>query len=177
MREAHNEHALEQVQMKPVIGTLLAEMRRRFVDAVRDVVEFRDDAVITIDRKSMLEVFTFLRDNSICPFPLCEDVFGIDQLRDINRFEVNYHFFSIHEKVRLHFKVMVDDESCSVPSITGIYPGADWYEREAFDMYGIGFEGHPDLRRAYMPEDFQYFPLRKDFPVMGIPGSLTLPKR
>jgi NADH-quinone oxidoreductase subunit C len=73
-------------------------------------------------------------------------------------------------------KVLLSESNLHVPSVTTVWPGANWPERETFDMFGIIFDGHPDLRRIYMPEEFEYYPLRKDFPLMGIPGSLTLPK-
>jgi NADH-quinone oxidoreductase subunit C len=163
--------------MKPVLENVIAQLRTAIGSAVEDVTEFRDDVVVTIARKHIVDAVLLLRDNTACPFPLCEDVFGIDQFRQPDRFEVNYHFFSVQHKVRIHFKIRVDEKTCEAPSITGVFPGADWYEREAFDMYGIVFTGHPDLRRAYMPEDYEYYPLRKDFPMMGVPGSIPLPKR
>ena len=104
-------------------------------------------------------------------------MFGIDAYTRKLRFEVNYHFYSLAKNVRLHFKVRVEEDDAVVPSITGVYPSAGWYEREAWDMIGVRFSGHPDLRRAYMPEDYEYHPLRKDYPLMGVPGSIPLPKR
>jgi NADH-quinone oxidoreductase subunit C len=80
-------------------------------------------------------------------------------------------------KFRLRFKVAVDESDLHVETVSGVWKAADWYERETYDMYGIKFANHPDLRRFYMPEEFEHYPLRKDFPVMGIPGSLTMPKK
>jgi NADH-quinone oxidoreductase subunit C len=74
-------------------------------------------------------------------------------------------------------KVILDTKNPETPSLVKIWNGVNWYEREAYDMVGINFTGHPDLRRIYMPEEFEYFPLRKDFPLMGIPGSIPLPKK
>ncbi|MGC8654556.1 MAG: NADH-quinone oxidoreductase subunit C, partial [Candidatus Kryptoniota bacterium] len=84
---------------------------------------------------------------------------------------------SLPNKYRIRLVVSVDGTKPVCPSITSVYPAANWAEREAFDMYGIVFEGHPDLRRMYMPEDFEYYPLRKEFPLMGIPGSIPLPPK
>ncbi|HOJ03599.1 MAG TPA: NADH-quinone oxidoreductase subunit C [Bacteroidota bacterium] len=163
--------------MNETLEQVIASLRERFGEAVEDVVEFRGDVVVTVARDSIVTVVEYLRDHPFCPFPLCEDVFGIDQFTRKKRFEVNYHFFSVLKKVRIHLKVRVDEDDASVPSITGVFPGAGWYEREAYDMIGVHFPGHKDLRRMYMTEDFEYHPLRKDFPLMGVPGSIPLPKR
>ena len=96
---------------------------------------------------------------------------------DPDRFEVVYHLYSLEHKRYVRLKVRVDEQDPVVPTVTGIWPGANWHERETFDMFGIRFAGHPDLRRLYMPEEFEYYPLRKDFPLMGIPDSLPLPRR
>jgi len=163
--------------MNPVIEKVLHTLRERLGDAVEEVREFRDDVIVVVDRSAIVEAVTWLRDNEECPFPLCEDVFALDAYERIKRFEVNYHFFSIKEHVRIHLKVRVDEDDAVIPSITGVFPGAGWYERESYDMIGVEFSGHPDLRRMYMPEEFEYFPMRKDYPLMGIPGALPLPKR
>lgn len=163
--------------MNPILQSLITSLQSAVPDAVLDLYEFRDETTLTIQRERIVEVCAYLRDNSICAFPICEDVSGVDQYQRKNRFEVVYHFFSIAQRERIALKVKVDLDDCSVPSITSVYPGADWYEREAFDMFGIAFTDHPDLRRVYMPEDYEYYPLRKDFPLMGIPGSIPLPKR
>ena len=78
---------------------------------------------------------------------------------------------------RLRLKVDVDESDCTIDSVSSVWQAANWQERETYDMYGIKFNNHPDLRRMYMPEEFEYHPLRKDFPLMGIPGSLPLPKK
>ncbi|MCZ7557914.1 MAG: NADH-quinone oxidoreductase subunit C [Bacteroidia bacterium] len=163
--------------MNETLEKLVASMKDRFGAGITNVTEFRDDVIVTVSRDIIVEATTFLRDNADCPFPLCEDVFGVDQFTRKQRFEVNYHFFSVAKKERIHLKVQVEEQDASVPSITGVFPGAGWYERETFDMYGITFPGNNDLRRMYMPESYEYFPLRKDFPLMGIPGSIPLPKR
>ena len=92
------------------------------------------------------------------------------------RFEVTYNLRNPQTKERIFVKTRCDERDPHVPSLAGIWSGANWPEREAFDMYGIIFDGHPDMRRMYMPDDFEYYPLRKDFPLMGIDGSIPLPK-
>ena len=163
--------------MKPVLEPLIRELRTRFGERILDVTEFRGDVTLLVAREIIADLAAALRDNEICPCPLCEDVFGIDQYTRRDRFEVKYHFYSLREKARIHVKVRVDEKDAVVPTITGVFPGANWAERETYDMYGVRFEGHPDLRRIYMPEDYEYYPLRKDYPLMGVPGSIPLPKR
>jgi NADH-quinone oxidoreductase subunit C len=163
--------------MKPILETLVTELRSAFGERVRDVEEFRDDVTVIVEAPAIVDIATFLRDNATCPFPLLEDVFAIDQYRRKERFEVKYHFFSIREKVRIHVKVRVEEKDPVVPSITGVFPAANFGEREAYDMMGVTFDGHPDLRRMYMPESYEYYPLRKDFPLTGVPGSIPLPQR
>ncbi len=163
--------------LSPVLDRLVEELQSTSPEAITARTVFRGDLTLTIRKEDLLSVVAFLRDNAICPFPLCEDVFGIDTFERKNRFEVNYHFWSIREKVRIHLKVGAGGGDPVVPSITGLFPGANWYERETWDMYGISFSDHPDLRRMYMPEDYPYHPLRKDVPLMGIPDAIPLPKR
>ncbi|MCB2206095.1 NADH-quinone oxidoreductase subunit C [bacterium] len=163
--------------MNSIVEQVVNGLQEQFGDAVEEVREFRDDVIVVLSRDVVVAAATWLRDNEDVPFPLCEDVFALDAFTRKKRFEVNYHFFSITKKVRIHLKVRVDEEDAVVPSITSVFPGAGWYEREAWDMIGVHFSGHPDLRRAYMPEDYEYHPLRKDFPMMGVPGSIPLPKR
>jgi NADH-quinone oxidoreductase subunit C len=87
-----------------------------------------------------------------------------------------YILSSLQHSFRLKITADIDERDNRVDSVASVWAGASWAEREVYDMYGIEFNHHPDLRRMYMPEDFEHFPLRKDFPLMGIPGSLPLPK-
>jgi NADH-quinone oxidoreductase subunit C len=89
---------------------------------------------------------------------------------------VVYHLYSLQHTTYVRLKVRVDENDLTVPSVAGLWASANWHERETYDMFGIKFTGHPDLRRMYMPEEFEYHPLRKDFPLMGIPDSIPLPR-
>lgn len=129
----------------------------------------RKDAVVTCAK--------LLRDDERFAFDSLRDVCGADYARPGERFEVVYNLYSLKHNRRIRLKVRVEESDCRVPSVTGVWPAADWAERETFDMFGIRFDGHPDLRRIYMPPEFEYYPLRKDFPLMGIPGSLPLPRK
>lgn len=148
-----------------------------FGDAIVSIEKFRDEVTLVVRKEKIVDVCRYFRDNTECPFPICEDVCGVDAFERKDRFRVSYHFFSLVYKVRIAIKVKVDAKDLVVPSITSVYEGANWYERETYDMFGITFSNHPDLRRVYMPEEYEYYPLRKDFPLMGIPGSIPLPKR
>ncbi|HEY3876525.1 MAG TPA: NADH-quinone oxidoreductase subunit C [Candidatus Kapabacteria bacterium] len=110
--------------------------------------------------------------------------FGFQQLLDAlahdrnekkDRFEVTYNIRNHKTMQRIFLKVRCDERDPHVPSLVSVWTGANWHEREAYDMIGVEFDNHPDLRRMYMPEEFEYFPLRKDFPLMGVPGSIPLP--
>ncbi|HYF03971.1 MAG TPA: NADH-quinone oxidoreductase subunit C [Patescibacteria group bacterium] len=137
---------------------------------------------IIIDKNDLIEVCRELKENPRTGFDMLMDITAIDWYRPQNRFEVVYFLYSQEHASRIRIKVPVDERDLHLPSVTEVWEGANWYERETFDMYGIRFDGHPDLRRFYMPEDFvdpetgePLYPMRKDFPVMGIPGALPLP--
>jgi NADH-quinone oxidoreductase subunit C len=139
--------------------------------------EFKGELTLSFNKKDIVKVCQLLKNNSDLSFNLCEDVTAIDWARRADRYTVVYHIFSMSNKFRLRLKCDVDENDCTIDSVSSVWKTADWAERETYDMYGIHFNNHPDLRRMYMPEDFEYYPLRKDFPLMGIPGSLPLPKK
>ncbi len=103
------------------------------------------------------------------------DALGTDRMEKRDRFEVTYNIRNHKTRQRIFIKVRCDERDAHVPSLTSVWSGANWHEREAFDMVGVTFDGHPDLRRMYLPDDFEFYPLRKDFPLMGVPGSIPLP--
>lgn len=159
-------------------GASLPDALRALVpDPVLSVGERLGEMTIVVRKESVVEVGRFLRDDPRFAFDSLRDVCGADYARPSERFEVVYNLYSIRHRKRLRLKVRVDEDDCRVPSVTAVWPAADWHERETFDMYGIRFDGHPDLRRIYMPPEFEHHPLRKDFPLMGIPGSLPLPRK
>ena len=121
------------------------------------------DETLLIARGPMLQVFQFLRDDPRCQFNLMVDVTAVDYLPRTPRFEVVYHLKSIPLKHRLRVKVPLQEGQEEVDSISGLWVAADWYERECYDMYGIQFKGHPNLKRLLMYEGFQGHPLRKDY--------------
>ncbi|MCV6575399.1 MAG: NADH-quinone oxidoreductase subunit C [Cohaesibacter sp.] len=117
-------------------------------------------------RTDLIEVVRFLRDDARCQFVCFIDVTAVDYPEREERFEVVYHFLSPKQNVRIRVKIMTD-ESTQVDSICDLFPGANWFERETYDMYGILFSGHPDLRRLLTDYGFDGHPLRKDFPLTG----------
>jgi NADH-quinone oxidoreductase subunit C len=158
--------------------TNVAEIiKAQFPASLLAVKEFRDELTLHIKKDDIVSVCTFLRDDSSCRFDYLSDLCGADAYTPENRFEVIYNLYSLPNKRRLRLKVFTDEEDLHVPSVTSVWPGAEWPERETFDMFGIMFDGNKDLRRMYMPEEFEYFPLRKDFPLMGIPDSIPLPRK
>jgi NADH-quinone oxidoreductase subunit C len=114
----------------------------------------------------IVEVLTHLRDHPACRFQQLIDLCGADYPERAQRFDIVYHLLSLTKNHRVRVKVRTD-EATPVPTVTGVYPCADWFEREAFDMFGVFFDGHPDLRRLLTDYGFQGYPLRKDFPMTG----------
>ncbi|MCS6790454.1 MAG: NADH-quinone oxidoreductase subunit C [Bacteroidia bacterium] len=110
-------------------------------------------------------------------FDYLVDIGATDHFEEGLRFEIVYNLVSLSRRLRVRVKARLPEENPEVETVTDLWPGAAWHEREAYDMMGIRFRGHPDLRRIYLPEDFEYHPLRKEFPLLGIPGTLPLPPK
>ncbi|MCB1521525.1 MAG: NADH-quinone oxidoreductase subunit C [Hyphomicrobiaceae bacterium] len=124
------------------------------------------ELTLTVARGQITSVLKLLRDDARCRFEVLIDICGVDYPERPERFEVVYHLLSPRTNQRIRIKLMTN-ETEAVPSAVGVYSAADWYEREAYDMYGILFSGHPDLRRLLTDYGFQGHPLRKDFPLTG----------
>lgn len=125
-----------------------------------------DELTLIVEREEILSVLKFLRDDPQCKFHCIIDICGVDYPARENRFDVVYHLLSLKQNNRIRVKLETDEDT-PVPSCVSIFPGALWLEREAYDMYGIIFDGHPDLRRILTDYGFQGYPLRKDFPTTG----------
>lgn len=149
----------------------ITRLKKELPGAVLGQDEFRGQAWAVIAPDRLVEVCTFLRD---CPDFRCDylrDITAVDNLAsadEAHRFQVVYQLYSIDFRGLLRLKVDLPEEDPEVDSVAGIWAAADWLERETFDMYGVKFRGHPDLRRILMPESYRYFPQRKDFPLEGI---------
>lgn len=146
-------------------------------DAIAGTSAFRGEVTILIHAPALLTVCQALKSDPALAVDMVIDITAVDRYRAEQRFEVVYHLYSLTHKRYVRLRVPVDADPPAVDSVTGLWAAANWHEREAFDMFGITFTGHPDLRRMYMPEEFEHHPLRKDFPTMGIPDSLPLPRR
>lgn len=145
---------------------VVQKLKERFPDSVLDTYSFRGDNTVVIKKEDIIEVCRFLKSDPELSFDFLSDLCGVDYMGREPRFEVVYHLFSIDRHHRIRLKAMVG-EGEKIPSVVGIWSTADWHEREAFDMYGIVFEGHPNLTRILMPEDWDGHPLRKDYPLKG----------
>ena len=149
-------------------------LRQRFPAGVLDVTEFRGEVTVLVAPDSLLAMAAALRDDPETPFAMLTVVTGTHFLDRDYDFEVLYHLYSLSRNRRLRLKVRLR-EGETVDSVTSVWGGADWPEREVFDLVGVRFKGHPDLRRIIMPEDYPHHPLRKDFDVEGGPTSLDAP--
>jgi NADH-quinone oxidoreductase subunit C len=149
---------------------LLADLQQRFGDAIVETQEYRGDQTAVIARDALPTVLAHCRDDAALAFDVLMDLTAVDYLKypgreDGPRFEVVYHLYSLAHNHRLRLKVRVDEDEAVVPSAVGLWPIADWLEREVWDMFGVRFEGHPNLRRLLMYESFVGHPLRKDYPI------------
>ncbi|HVI27307.1 NADH-quinone oxidoreductase subunit C [Hansschlegelia sp.] len=124
------------------------------------------ELTLEAEAADIVSLLTFLRDDPECRFVCFIDICGVDRPARQKRFDVVYHLLSPYKNTRIRVKVEADDET-PVPSVTGVFPGALWFEREAYDLYGVLFSGHPDLRRLLTDYGFDGHPLRKDFPMTG----------
>ena len=141
---------------------------RRLIEALPDAVSETHahvgDATACIDPERVVEVARLLRDDSELEFEILTDVTAVDYLGEEPRFEMVYHFYSVARNHRLRIKARVPEEPAEIDSLVDVYASANWMEREVWDLYGIRFKGHPDLRRILLYEEFEGHPLRKDYP-------------
>jgi len=148
----------------------LEELSSHVEAKLQGAVERRDitrgELTVVVARDQIVRVLTELRDDSDCLFEVLIDICGVDYPERENRFDVVYHLLSPRKNQRIRVKCETDEET-PVPSVVAVFPAANWFEREAYDMYGILFSGHPDLRRILTDYGFQGYPLRKDFPLTG----------
>jgi NADH-quinone oxidoreductase subunit C len=146
---------------------IVKRIKDKFFSEVVDVKEFRDQVSVSVKREKLLEICRYLHDDPDMHMDYLADLCGVDYPDNKFRFEVVYNLFSMKHEHRLIIKALLPEDEPAVESVVSVWNGANWHEREACDMYGIVFNNHPDLRRILMPEDWEGYPLRKDYPLKG----------
>ena len=149
---------------------LLESLSKLFGPKLQNKTEFRGETTYTILSADLREVAKFCRDE--LSFDYLIDISSIDNFGEDPRFEIVYELYSMTLAIHLRLKLRVSEEICSVDTISDIWPTANWHEREIYDMMGIKFNGHPDLRRILMWDGYPFFPLRKEFPLEGLPSDM-----
>lgn len=152
-------------------GLVLQRLREQFGQALLEVKTWRNETTVVLAPQDLVRICRFLRDDPGLAFDFLSDVTGVDRLmlpEPSPRFEVVYHVYSLQYRRRIRLKVRVDNGQ-AVPTVTDLWPTANWHEREVYDLLGVTFEGHPDLRRILTPDDWEGHPLRKDYPVEASP--------
>lgn len=144
-------------------------------DFIIDVRGYAGEMTIVVNPEKLHEVIDVLKNQF--HFNYLSDITATDHYTEEKRFEVSYNLANLDGHQRLRVAVLLEEDKPEVASISDLYSAADWREREEYDMMGINFVGHPDLRRMFMPEDFEFFPLRKEFPLLGIPGTIQFPEK
>ena len=161
------------LDLNETLQAVVDGLSENFSDKLIEVYQSSGDTFIRVEADSILEISKYLKEKQHFVF-LC-DVFGNDRYTSNERFEVVYNLMNLRTQTRIFVKARVEEENPTIESVSSIWKAAGWNEREVYDMFGVRFENHPDLRRIFMPEDFEYFPMRKEFPLLGIPGSIELP--
>src|SRR5262249_33875059 len=152
--------------MAAALGDLSKHVEVKLGAAILRSELARGELTLTVASSEIVAVLTALRDDSQCLFEILMDICGVDYPQRAKRFDVVYHLLSPRKNQRIRVKCETDEDT-AVPSAVTVFPAANWFEREAYDMYGILFSGHPDLRRLLTDYGFQGHPLRKDFPLTG----------
>jgi len=145
--------------------TTIKKLREKFGDRIEVVPAPLDMDTVKVSRDDIVEVCGFLRSEDDLDYDLMRDLTCVDYIHEKPRFEVVYHLYSIYHGHEIRLKVRLDEQDAAIDTITGIWTAANWYEREAYDLYGIKFNNHPDLRRILLYPEFEGYPLRKDYPI------------
>ena len=147
---------------------LVTALQREHADWVTEIIEAHGEVTAVVPRQHIVDVCAALKSGADAKFDFLADLCGADRgVEEEPRFEVNYHLFSTKKHHRLRLKVLLNENDAHVPTVTGVWRTANWHERETYDLFGVVFDGHPDLRRILLPDDWQGYALRKDFPLRG----------
>ena len=161
------------LELNEYLQKVIDRLTEGYADSIIDVYQSSGDTFVRIAPEANVDICRYLRNEH--HFIYLVDVFGTDRFTSEDRFQVIYNLISLRDRQRIFLKVWLPEENPAIESVTSLWNSANWFERQTYDMFGIRFTNHPDMRRIYMPEDFEYFPLRKEFPLLGIPGSIELP--
>ncbi|MBI1746942.1 MAG: NADH-quinone oxidoreductase subunit C [Acidobacteria bacterium] len=144
----------------------IRRLKEAFGSHIRETHAYRGDDTVVIDREALVNVATLLKQDADLEYSFLIDITAVDYLKTDKapRFEVVYHFFSLPHKQRVRIKVPLAADDLEIDSLVPLWPGANWYEREVYDMFGVRFRGHPNLKRILLYEEFEGHPLRKDYP-------------
>jgi len=160
------------------------KVKEKFPDQVVDVAEFRDQVSVIVKKEQIIPILKYLHDDPLLSLDHLQDLTAVDYLKKKDvRFEVVYNLYSTRFRHHIRIRAQVPENDTKISSVVPIWAGADWHERECYDMFGVVFDGHPDLRRILMPEDWEGHPLRKDYPLQGPelekdwPGFIEVLKR
>ena len=158
--------SFETASMEESLTNLGTHLRAKLGDAIVSSEFAYGELTVVVQVAAITSVLAFLRDDEACRFTLLMDVTAVDYPTRAERFDVVYHLLSMTKNLRIRVKVSTDEDG-QVPSVVDLFPTANWFERETYDMYGVLFSGHPDLRRILTDYGFAGYPLRKDFPMTG----------
>jgi NADH-quinone oxidoreductase subunit C len=143
-------------------------IRRQFAENIQEIIEAAGEITVVARREGLVELMTFLRDEPSLRFNFLSDIGGLDLGEFASpRFAVAYQLYSLDHNHRLRIKVFLEEDDAHLPTMWSVWKASNWLEREIYDMFGVIFDGHPDLRRILMPADYEGHPLRKDFPIKG----------
>jgi NADH-quinone oxidoreductase subunit C len=147
------------------LQAVVDKLKAKFGDTVLDEKEFRGEVTVVVKKEEIVAVCTFLKDE--LGFNFLTDLCGVDYLGTAPRFMVVYHLYNIGTHQRFRVKASVEESDARIDTVSGVWSTANWHERECYDLMGISFNNHPDLRRILLPDEWEGHPLRKDYPVQG----------
>jgi NADH-quinone oxidoreductase subunit C len=156
------------VNQPPTPSQLVTALQREHPDWIVEIIEANSEVTAVVPREHIVAICSYLKSAPETRFDFLADICGADRGQEEEpRFEVNYHLFSTQKYHRIRLKVLLDETDVHVPTVCGVWRTGNWHERETFDLFGVIFDGHPDLRRILLPDDWQGHALRKDFPLRG----------
>ncbi|MEW6068064.1 MAG: NADH-quinone oxidoreductase subunit C [Nitrospirota bacterium] len=159
---------LSESAIKKDPAQIAEKIKEKFPEDVVEITNFRDQGSVIVKKDRIVNICRYLHDEADLRFDLLKDLCGVDYKgKKEPRFEVVYTLYSIRHRHMIRLRAQVHENDPKINSVTPVWIGADWHERECFDMFGIIFSGHPDLRRILLPEDWEGYPLRKDYPLAG----------